>query len=106
MVIFRTTNESYHGHPYPLQTPPNIYRQSIAMYYFTSDITPAENILTEVTGFRSKSHPHMVRTYVSLPNFPLSLTHIYQEIECSSESPAGVGRDENNKRVVNLFDNL
>jgi hypothetical protein len=51
MVIFRTTNYSFHGHPYPLQTPPGVYRQSVAMYYFTSDVSPEESIRTSSTKF-------------------------------------------------------
>lgn len=34
-VIFNTTTKSFHGHPQPLQCPDDIYRYSIALYYFT-----------------------------------------------------------------------
>lgn len=34
-VIFNTTEESWHGHPVPLNTPPDIGRKSIALYYYT-----------------------------------------------------------------------
>lgn len=34
-VIFETNEISYHGHPKPLKTPPNINRKSIATYYYT-----------------------------------------------------------------------
>jgi Rps23 Pro-64 3,4-dihydroxylase Tpa1-like proline 4-hydroxylase len=34
-VIFETNEISYHGHPKPLQTPPNVSRKSLATYYFT-----------------------------------------------------------------------
>lgn len=37
-VIFNTTNKSIHGHPEILNTPDNIYRQSIAIYYYTKNI--------------------------------------------------------------------
>jgi len=33
-VIFTLSDESVHGHPHPLQTPPNIDRYSLALYYF------------------------------------------------------------------------
>ena len=36
MVIFSTTDHSYHGHPDPLNCPIGIYRRSIALYYYTS----------------------------------------------------------------------
>jgi Rps23 Pro-64 3,4-dihydroxylase Tpa1-like proline 4-hydroxylase len=34
-VIFSTTNRSWHGHDEPLKSPENIYRNSIANYYYT-----------------------------------------------------------------------
>lgn len=45
-VIFNTDADSYHGHPDPLNTPPEISRKSIALYYYTAskmvyDETPA-----------------------------------------------------------------
>jgi Rps23 Pro-64 3,4-dihydroxylase Tpa1-like proline 4-hydroxylase len=36
-VIFNTDSDSFHGHPHPLNTPPNITRKSIALYYFTEE---------------------------------------------------------------------
>jgi len=47
-VIFETNEISYHGHPKPLQTPPNISRKSLAVYYFTktrpgSEVTAEHN---------------------------------------------------------------
>ena len=36
MVIFSTTDYSYHGHPDPLNCPSEISRKSIALYYYTS----------------------------------------------------------------------
>lgn len=38
MVVFRTTNDSFHGHPDPLACPENETRKSIALYYYSSDI--------------------------------------------------------------------
>jgi Rps23 Pro-64 3,4-dihydroxylase Tpa1-like proline 4-hydroxylase len=35
-VIFNTDATSYHGHPDPLNTPENITRKSIALYYYTA----------------------------------------------------------------------
>jgi len=34
-VIFNTTEESWHGHPDPLNCPKELTRKSIAMYYYT-----------------------------------------------------------------------
>ena len=36
-VIFNTTKNSLHGHPYPLNVPENKYRESIAVYYYTKN---------------------------------------------------------------------
>jgi hypothetical protein len=36
-VIFNTTNKSIHGHPVPLTVPPDVYRESIAVYYYTKN---------------------------------------------------------------------
>ena len=35
-VIFSTDANSYHGHPDPLTTPENVFRRSIALYYYTA----------------------------------------------------------------------
>jgi len=37
-VIFSTTDESYHGHPDPLASPEGVFRNSIALYYYTKDL--------------------------------------------------------------------
>ena len=36
-VIFNTTNKSVHGHPEHLCVPKNLYRKSIAVYYYTKN---------------------------------------------------------------------
>lgn len=37
MAIFETTNESFHGHPEPLNCPEGVYRRSMALYYYSPD---------------------------------------------------------------------
>jgi Rps23 Pro-64 3,4-dihydroxylase Tpa1-like proline 4-hydroxylase len=37
-VIFNTSSKSIHGHPEKLNTPKNISRQSIAVYYYTKNV--------------------------------------------------------------------
>ena len=37
-VIFNTNSKSWHGHDIPLNTPENVYRDSIANYYYTKSI--------------------------------------------------------------------
>lgn len=36
MALFSTTSTSYHGHPHPLQCPPDRTRKSIAVYYYSN----------------------------------------------------------------------
>lgn len=36
MVVFSTTSTSYHGHPDPLRCPPDRFRRSLALYYYTN----------------------------------------------------------------------
>jgi hypothetical protein len=40
LVIFTTSEESYHGHPDPLRSPADIARRSLALYYFTEEHAP------------------------------------------------------------------
>jgi len=47
MVIFSTTDTSFHGQPEEIVGPPDLFRRSIALYYYTngrpaSEITPGE----------------------------------------------------------------
>lgn len=42
VVIFDTSNFSYHGHPRPLACPPDRSRKSIALYYYTVE-APADD---------------------------------------------------------------
>ena len=56
MVIFGTTDFTYHGHPEPLQCPPELTRKSLALYYFTNG-RPAEEISGEhSTLFRARAN--------------------------------------------------
>jgi hypothetical protein len=43
IMIFSTTDFTYHGHPDPLQCPEGMTRKSLALYYFTNG-RPAEEI--------------------------------------------------------------
>lgn len=46
LVIFGTTDFTYHGHPEALQCPPELTRKSLALYYFSNG-RPAEEISGE-----------------------------------------------------------
>ena len=41
-VIFNTTDFSYHGHPHPLNCPPESTRKSLALYYYSNGRPPEE----------------------------------------------------------------
>lgn len=41
-VLFSTTKDSYHGHPHSLNTPIEISRNSIALYYYSKDMPENE----------------------------------------------------------------
>jgi hypothetical protein len=40
VVIFRTSADSFHGHPEPLRCPEGTSRRSLALYYFTEETDP------------------------------------------------------------------
>jgi hypothetical protein len=42
MVVFSTTETSFHGHPHPLSCPPDAVRRSLALYYYTVERLDAE----------------------------------------------------------------
>ncbi len=37
MIIFYTAGQSWHGHPHPVVCPPGMRRNSMALYYYTTD---------------------------------------------------------------------
>jgi len=52
-VIFTITDDSLHGHPVPLNTPENVGRNSIALYYFTEE-NPEEGHEHSVVFYETK----------------------------------------------------
>jgi len=54
MVVFATTDFSYHGHPEPLTCPPDRARRSLALYYYTNG-RPADEVTSgHTTLFKSR----------------------------------------------------
>jgi hypothetical protein len=55
VMIFGTTDFTYHGHPDPLQCPEGMTRKSLALYYFSNG-RPAEEVSGEdhTTVFRER----------------------------------------------------
>jgi hypothetical protein len=55
VMIFGTTDFTYHGHPDPLQCPAEMTRKSLALYYFTNG-RPSEEVTGEhSTIFRART---------------------------------------------------
>ncbi len=53
-VVFNTDADSYHGHPDPLQTPLNVKRRSIALYYYTASKAVYREVPNRSTMYRAR----------------------------------------------------
>jgi hypothetical protein len=53
-VIFNTDADSYHGHPDPLQTPDDVRRRSIALYYYTASKEIYKEVPSTSTMYRAR----------------------------------------------------
>lgn len=54
LVVFATTDISFHGHPDPLQTPPGVARRSLALYYYSNGRPAHEVSAPHDTDFRPR----------------------------------------------------
>ena len=52
LVIFSTSEQSWHGHPEALACPSGVTRRSVALYYYTAEV--AEQAQTHSTIFRER----------------------------------------------------
>ncbi len=75
LAIFSTTDDSWHGHPDPLQCPKDRSRKSLALYYYTNGRSGAEikalnkkRLTTTFIG-RSKEDTIKMKFYNGLINF-------------------------------------
>ena len=60
LVIFSTTDDSYHGHPDPLACPANVTRASIALYYYSDAPAPAQAFgRSGMTNYRARPGEHL-----------------------------------------------
>ena len=61
LVIFSTTDFSYHGHPHKLSCPPDRTRNSIALYYYSKDRPESEIRFgnSEMTNYRARPEEHL-----------------------------------------------
>ena len=44
MLVFTTSDDTFHGHPDGLTCPPDVARRSMAMYYFTEEAAPVRKL--------------------------------------------------------------
>jgi hypothetical protein len=62
VMVFGTTDFTYHGHPNPLQCPQGMTRKSLALYYFSNG-RPAEEVAGEhSTLFRARDRDDFMPT--------------------------------------------
>jgi Rps23 Pro-64 3,4-dihydroxylase Tpa1-like proline 4-hydroxylase len=61
MVVFSTNDLSYHGHPDPLQCPPEVTRSSIAMYYYSATRPQSEIRFgqSEMTNYQARPNERL-----------------------------------------------
>ena len=57
-VIFNTDYDSFHGHPEPMKCPKNIFRKSIALYYYTK---ADDNVKTVATNYKSRPKDKLLK---------------------------------------------
>ena len=55
LLVFTTTDDSNHGHPEPLMTPPGVCRKTLNLYYYTSKRDEAEINDPHFTLYKQKS---------------------------------------------------
>lgn len=58
-VIFSTDSDSFHGHPDPLNTPENISRRSLALYYYSASKKIHEEIKPNGTIYKARTSDSM-----------------------------------------------
>jgi hypothetical protein len=57
-VIFEVTDDSNHGQPQPLQTPPGIYRRVFSTFYYTTRKTDADWVQPHFTLYKPENSPY------------------------------------------------
>jgi hypothetical protein len=62
VVVFTTTETSFHGHPDPLRCPPGVARRSLALYYFTR----TDDVRVRSTEYRARPGDGLKRVGIYL----------------------------------------
>ena len=74
LVIFNTDERSWHGHPNPLACPEDVYRHSIAFYYYTegrpaNEVAPEHNTIFRLRPGEVLKHTVYDRLLLLIPSF-------------------------------------
>jgi len=93
-VIFKTTSNSYHGHPEPITCPPGVSRKSLALYYFTQREPQEGSHKKHSTLFRTRPNENVD---LNVRKRPSHLKRIYRDIVPSQL------RDQIKSRMANFF---
>lgn len=60
-VIFNTRQGSYHGHPDPLQCPPEVKRRSLALYYFRDE---GKQVPLTPTNYQARPNENFLKVFL------------------------------------------
>ena len=72
-VIFNTDYDSFHGHPEPMTCPDNIYRKSIALYYYTE---AKNDVKTIATNYKARPKDKLLkRIFIFFDKTLISIFH-------------------------------
>jgi Rps23 Pro-64 3,4-dihydroxylase Tpa1-like proline 4-hydroxylase len=66
LMVFGTTDFTYHGHPDALQCPEGVSRKSLALYYFTNGRPAHETSATHSTLFRARTAQEFQQSFRQL----------------------------------------
>ncbi len=58
-VVFNTDADSFHGHPEPLQTPEEVKRRSLALYYYTASRSIHKEVVDHSTMYHARPSDHV-----------------------------------------------
>ncbi len=73
-LIFNTDYDSFHGHPEPMKCPENIYRKSIALYYYTE---AKNNVKTVATNYKARPKDNLIkRIFILFDKTLISIFHL------------------------------
>ena len=71
MLIFRTNEIAFHGHPHKLMCPEGVMRRAIALYYFTKE---RKRLLLKPVFYQAEASDGRIRrSRIALDNLALRL---------------------------------